>query len=110
MLKYEMRLDKLIILITSFVESFIECDAGKFGVECKSNCSSNCKHKTCNHVNGRCSYGCYPGYRGNKCDKGKHSYCFQTCYGLLDFVYIFNSFYKIWLREWSVLNLVPSAH
>ena len=72
---------KMYILITVLVNSFIECDAGTFGKECKSYCSSNCINGACNHVNGKCSGGCKPGYREDKCDKSKHSYCFQIIYG-----------------------------
>ena len=61
------------------LQLFIGCDAGTYGVDCKNNCSSNCKNGTCHHVNGRCIYGCKPGYIDDKCDNSKHSYCFQTC-------------------------------
>ena len=67
-------------MITSFVNSFIECVAGTFGKDCKSDCSSNCNYGTCDHENGRCSSGCKPGYREDKCDKSKCSCLHQKWY------------------------------
>ena len=54
-----------------FGKLFIECDAGTFGKDCKSNCSSNCNRGTCERVNGKCFGGCKPGYMGNKCSESK---------------------------------------
>lgn len=33
---------------------FIACDQGKYGLDCKQNCSVDCKDGLCNNVDGSC--------------------------------------------------------
>ncbi|CAG5124591.1 unnamed protein product, partial [Candidula unifasciata] len=49
------------------------CQPGKYGKNCTSSCSSNCKQvfttsaRRCDFVTGSCLSGCMPGYTGLKC-------------------------------------------
>ncbi|GFS02944.1 multiple epidermal growth factor-like domains 10, partial [Elysia marginata] len=49
----------------------VKCPLGKYGDECRSNCSNGCagSYNACNHVNGKCDKGCDTGYIGDKCDR-----------------------------------------
>ncbi|XP_078330668.1 uncharacterized protein LOC144624644 [Crassostrea virginica] len=63
----------------------LECTAGWYGLDCKQECSGNCKDNTvCNHVTGQCDGGCAAGRRGTLCDKAcREGYygpnCSRTC-------------------------------
>ena len=47
-----------------------ECTAGWYGLDCKQQCSGQCKENiVCNHVSGQCNEGCAVGWRGNDCNK-----------------------------------------
>ena len=49
----------------------LECNDGTFGYNCEE-CHKGCKDGMCEKFseNGHCSYGCYPGYKGNTCAGG----------------------------------------
>ncbi|KAK3781802.1 hypothetical protein RRG08_026984 [Elysia crispata] len=49
-----------------------ECRSGEYGEYCNKNCNVHCagQDNTCSHINGTCTEGCDPGYRGETCDQG----------------------------------------
>lgn len=50
---------------------FLECRKGYYGPNCTLQCNSNCDG--CDNVNGVCSRGCKPGWKGNNCGEGNVS-------------------------------------
>ncbi|KAK3781850.1 hypothetical protein RRG08_056780, partial [Elysia crispata] len=46
-----------------------QCPSGKFGENCQNNCSTHCagNKNGCSHIDGSCSSGCDPGYKGKMC-------------------------------------------
>lgn len=49
---------------SNLIFGFAECKNGKYGLNCKNNCS-HCQQDTqCHNVNGWCLQGCSPGYIG----------------------------------------------
>lgn len=51
----------------------IECGNGKYGSNCLLNCGHCKKMSDCNHVDGSCMSGCFPGYNGSRCIDRKHN-------------------------------------
>ncbi|XP_061190091.1 uncharacterized protein LOC133197932 [Saccostrea echinata] len=48
----------------------LECPVGRFGVNCKTECSVNCGLPgTCDGVTGQCIGDCQKGWTGGTCDK-----------------------------------------
>ncbi|XP_046545501.1 scavenger receptor class F member 1-like isoform X2 [Haliotis rubra] len=48
-----------------------DCDPGFYDNKCMSNCSKNCRNKTCSNSNigsDNCTYGCVPGFQGTSCN------------------------------------------
>lgn len=45
-----------------------ECPDGKYGQNCRENCSATCN--SCNKKSGFCEYGCKPGWKGDNCETG----------------------------------------
>ncbi|CAC5379813.1 Tyrosine-protein phosphatase non-receptor type 5,Receptor-type tyrosine-protein phosphatase R,Receptor-type tyrosine-protein phosphatase eta,Tyrosine-protein phosphatase 10D,Tyrosine-protein phosphatase non-receptor type 7,Receptor-type tyrosine-protein phosphatase O,Receptor-type tyrosine-protein phosphatase beta [Mytilus coruscus] len=45
------------------------CPVGKYGVNCKMNCSANCISKSCDLYNGNCTYGCTDGWVNERCNE-----------------------------------------
>ena len=58
-----------VFIVTSFACKSSECDAGKYGKECRQTCSDHCAEagNPCDHVTGECTYGCDPGYYTDTC-------------------------------------------
>ncbi|GFN78794.1 Zinc finger protein [Plakobranchus ocellatus] len=50
-----------------------ECSDGRYGSGCSQTCSVNCagQGNPCDHVDGRCTQGCDPGYQGSKCEQSE---------------------------------------
>lgn len=45
---------------------FLDCDSGKYGLNCESNCSCNAQNtQSCNNVDGSCT--CKTGWKGATC-------------------------------------------
>ncbi|XP_062567902.1 uncharacterized protein LOC134230141 [Saccostrea cucullata] len=55
------------------------CDFNHYGFDCSMECSVNCKRKTCDIVNGSCTYGCYNGFYSEKCEKRCSTTCPSAC-------------------------------
>ncbi|BFZ21379.1 hypothetical protein BsWGS_24417 [Bradybaena similaris] len=58
------------------------CDHGRYGEDCRSNCSQFCvkgdlSEPYCHHVSGKCLQGCQAGYEGPHCDEP----CARGTYG-----------------------------
>ncbi|CAG2193355.1 unnamed protein product [Mytilus edulis] len=45
------------------------CPLGKYGVNCKMNCSENCMLGSCDLVRGNCTCGCTDGWVGDRCNE-----------------------------------------
>ena len=47
------------------------CSNGTYGAGCSNNCSGHCMKYgyQCNHTDGSCPDGCYPGWEGAYCEK-----------------------------------------
>ena len=45
----------------------IECEAGKYGVNCEESCGAFCKDNSCDHEDGKCS--CTTWGIGEVCDR-----------------------------------------
>ena len=50
---------------------YLECEIGKYGVNCQSTCGSCLVQNQCSHINGVCSGGCAAGYTGDLCRTSK---------------------------------------
>lgn len=49
-----------------------ECNVGKYGFNCKNNCSRNCKTTNpCDKITGKCQYGCQFGWKEPTCETSK---------------------------------------
>jgi hypothetical protein len=48
-----------------------ECNGGKYGNNCSSQCGACLDYTQCHHVNGSCLQGCDAGYKGELCKTGK---------------------------------------
>ena len=46
----------------------LECDVGRFGVECNETCYENCYNGICHIVTGICTDGCISGFTGPNCN------------------------------------------
>lgn len=57
--------NNLLIIISA------ECEAGKFGQNCRESCGNCVQNGACHHVNGSCLNGCDAGYEGTNCTQGK---------------------------------------
>lgn len=55
-----------------FVFVLLECDGGRFGVNCSQLCGHCVKKEPCHYLNGTCPNGCDDGYQGNECVDGRH--------------------------------------
>ncbi|CAL1532185.1 unnamed protein product [Lymnaea stagnalis] len=55
-----------------FVYGSSVCNETYFGENCQNKCPVFCHENKCDRFNGSC-FECRPGYRGDKCDKSKHS-------------------------------------
>lgn len=53
--------------------SYIVCENGTFGKECKDTCGHCIDNGYCYHTNGTCVNGCMPGYYGQLCKAGKNT-------------------------------------
>lgn len=52
--------------------TFVACDLGYYGNNCRHRCSVNCsKAYDCDKFTGQCIGGCKPGWTGFMCDQGK---------------------------------------
>lgn len=56
--------------MTVFVLSV--CPVDWYGDHCSHRCGANCKD--CNKSNGICDFGCYAGWQGGFCEKGKKKF------------------------------------
>uniref|UniRef100_A0A8W8P6E3 Scavenger receptor class F member 2 n=1 Tax=Magallana gigas TaxID=29159 RepID=A0A8W8P6E3_MAGGI len=57
-------------LLCLFVQCFAkECENGTYEDGCHTECIHCLNVTQCQLLNGTCSYGCKPGYRGPKCNK-----------------------------------------
>ena len=45
---------------------FSECISGTYGINCESQCNT-CVHRICDRQDGRCTYGCIEGFKGDDC-------------------------------------------
>lgn len=63
----------MVLLSNVFLTIYIvECDEGRYGINCQYKCS-HCKEKShCYHINGLCLDGCAPGYNGPFCNICKY--------------------------------------
>lgn len=50
-----------------------ECENGTYKDGCQTECVHCLNVTQCHLLNGTCSYGCKPGYRGPTCNKSKFS-------------------------------------
>lgn len=62
----------------------LECETGKYGVNCSKSCGNCLNQSQCQNVDGFCSEGCSAGYMGSlcteQCDSGKYGIkCSETC-------------------------------
>lgn len=56
-----------------FVLTFVACESGFYGKDCRHRCSVNCSvAHYCDRFTGQCIGGCKPGWTGFMCDQGKH--------------------------------------
>jgi len=51
-----------------------DCSPGKYGNDCKQNCSSNCLDNECDQYTGICTRGCSPGFVLPLCQESKISF------------------------------------
>ncbi|KAK3797297.1 hypothetical protein RRG08_026980 [Elysia crispata] len=63
-----------------------QCPSGKYGQNCQKSCNTHCSglKKACSHIDGSCSLGCDPGYKGKMCNQqcpsGKYGgNCQKSC-------------------------------
>ena len=49
----------------------LECESGKYGVNCQSTCGNCLVQNQCSHIDGVCSGGCAAGYTGGLCQTSK---------------------------------------
>uniref|UniRef100_A0A8W8NZG7 Scavenger receptor class F member 2 n=1 Tax=Magallana gigas TaxID=29159 RepID=A0A8W8NZG7_MAGGI len=56
----------------------LECETGKYGVNCSKSCGNCLKQRQCQNVDGFCSKGCSAGYKGSLCTEP----CKQTFHGI----------------------------
>ena len=55
-----------------FFNSIIDCLPEYYGYRCEKACSGHCLNNTiCDHIDGKCSDGCQPGYTGKLCNDCK---------------------------------------
>lgn len=59
--------------LNMFLYLIIECENGIYEDRCQTECIHCLNVTQCHLLNGTCSYGCKPGYRGPKCDRSKFS-------------------------------------
>ena len=50
---------------------FLECETGRFGMDCASRCGRCTGNRPCHHETGQCSSGCRDGWVGSKCNRSK---------------------------------------
>lgn len=56
----------------------IECETGKYGIDCQQRCSAFCHTSwICHHITGACRDGCKSGWKGELCLEGT-TILFQT--------------------------------
>lgn len=48
----------------------VECSAGFYGEQCKSNCGHCVNQTTCHYFTGACENECEPGYMSPNCTEG----------------------------------------
>lgn len=53
---------------------FVECESGKYGLNCHNSCGKCQKDAQCHNVNGSCLQGCSPGHIGPFCNICKYIY------------------------------------
>lgn len=50
---------------------YIECETGKYGINCQQKCSAFCYMSgICHHITGSCNGGCKNGWTGEQCLEG----------------------------------------
>ena len=52
----------LVVVISMIIWTFPECEAGKWGLECRNDCGK-CLSSPCYHITGVCEDGCAVGYK-----------------------------------------------
>lgn len=58
--------------VSTLKKNFLECFTGKYGFNCKENCSIHCGvPERCDRVTGKCEGGCQPGWSDLTCKTSK---------------------------------------
>lgn len=76
---------------------YIECENGIYEDGCQTECIHCLNMTQCHLLNGTCSYGCKPGYRGPKCHRSKFNRTLSL-YGLIKQKYAVESLSYIWRK------------
>ena len=86
---------------------FSECQFGKYGGNCSSDCSGHCKgvnRFACNYKDGSCSDGCADGWRGPNCENG-------NAIKKVNYIFFFFFFFFFWhMLSSTVYNYKGSSN